>query len=287
MHVSHLTGNRYIQFLSFDKDCPNSIVSCLEAARENARSIRQFISREMWQQVNGFYFMVKEAEPGQSLSVLHEFFTEVKMASHLFAGVMDATMSHNEGWHFGQMGRMVERVDKTSRILDIKYFMLVPHEVADVGTANATRSREFADVGTANAIRFSSEEVGNTLDEIGWMALLKSASAYEMYRKRLQHRITSTGVAEFLILDREFPRSIQFCLLEAEKSLHQITGTPAGTWRSPAERSLGRLRSELDYLTIEEIIQSGLHEFLDDLQRQINQVGDKIIETFFALEPIN
>ncbi len=267
------TAENVIQFLSFDKDCPNSIVSCLQAARENARSIRQFISREMWQQVNGFYFMVKEAEPGQSLSALHEFFTEVKMASHLFAGVMDATMSHNEGWHFGQMGRMVERVDKTSRILDIKYFMLLPREFAYVGSANASSS---------------SEDVGNTLDsEIGWMALLKSASAYEMYRKRLQHRITSTGVAEFLILDREFPRSIQFCLLEAEKSLHQITGTPAGTWRSPAERSLGRLRSELDYLTIEEIIQNGLHEFLNDLQRQINQVGDKIIETFFAWEPIN
>ncbi len=252
------TAENVIQFLTFDKDCPNSIFSCLEVARKNARTIRQFISREMWQQVNAFYFMVKEADPGQSLSVLHEFFTEVKMASHLFAGVMDATMSHNEGWHFGTMGRLLERVDKTSRILDVKYFMLLP----------------------------SNEVVGNTLDEIGWMALLKSASAYEMYRKRIQHRITSTGVADFLILDREFPRSIQFCLLEAEKSLYQITGTPAGIWRNPAERSLGRLRSDLNYLTIEEIIESGLHEFLDNIQIQINAVGDKIAKTFFALEPI-
>ncbi len=142
--------------------------------------------------------------------------------------------------------------------------------------------------GLANATRSSTEDVGNTLDEIGWMSLLKSASAYEMYRKQQrQHQITSRGVAEFLILDREFPRSILFCLLEAEKSLHQITGTPAGTWKNSAERSLGRLRSELDYLTIEEIIESGLHEFLDDLQRQINGVGDKIVENFFALEPIS
>ena len=264
------TAENVIQFLIFDNDCPNSIISCLKAARENARTIRQYISREMWQQVNNFYFMVKEAHPGQSLSVLQEFFTQVKMASHLFAGVMDATMSHSEGWHFGQLGRFIERVDKTSRILDVKYFILLPRELAP---AIATRS--------------STEDVGNTLDEIGWMALLKSASAYEMYRKGSpQHRITSTGVADFLILNREFPRSIQFCLLEAEKSLHQITGTPAGTWKTPAERALGRLRSSLDYLTIEEIIQSGLHEFLDDLQRQINGVGDKIVETFFALEPI-
>ena len=180
------------------------------------------------------------------------------MASHLFAGVMDATMSHNEGWHFGQIGRLLERADKTSRILDVKYYILLP----------------------------SVQDVGTTLDELQWIALLKSASAYEMYRKRSQHRITPEGVADFLILDREFSRSIQFCLLEAERSLHEITGTPPGTWQNPVERSLGRLRSELGYLTIEEIMQKGLHEFLNDLQEQINGVGNKIFETFFALKPI-
>lgn len=251
------TAENVIQFLSFDSDYSNSILSCLRAARENARSIREIISREMWEQVNGFYLMVKEAALGQSFSELHDFFTEVKMASHLFAGVMNATMSHNEGWHFGQIGRLLERADKTARILDVKYFILLP----------------------------SVKDVGTPLDEIQWMALLKSASAYEMYRKRAQHRITPTGVAEFLVLNREFPRSIRFCLLETERSLHQITGTPTGTWKEPAERALGRLRSELDYLTIEEIIQTGLHEFLDHLQQQMNGVGDKIFETFFALDP--
>lgn len=252
------TAENVIQFLSFDSDYSNSILSCLRAARENARSIREIISREMWEQVNGFYLMVKEAALGQSFAELHDFFTEVKMASHLFAGVMNATMSHNEGWHFGQIGRLLERADKTARILDVKYFILLP----------------------------SVKDVGTPLDEIQWMALLKSASAYEMYRKRGQHRITPTGVAEFLVLNREFPRSIRFCLLETERSLHQITGTPTGNWKEPAERALGRLRSELDYLTIEEIIQTGLHEFLDHLQQQMNGVSDKIFETFFALDPI-
>ena len=252
------TAENVIQFFSFDSDYSNSILSCLRAARENARSIREIISREMWEQVNGFYLMVKEAAQGQSFSELHDFFTEVKMASHLFAGVMNATMSHNEGWHFGQIGRLLERADKTARILDVKYFILLP----------------------------SVKDVGTPLDEIQWMALLKSTSAYEMYRKRAQHRITPTGVAEFLVLNREFPRSIRFCLLETERSLHQITGTPTGTWKEPAERALGRLRSELDYLTIEEIIQTGLHEFLDHLQQQMNGVGDKIFETFFALDSI-
>ena len=252
------TAENVIQFLSFDSNYPNSIISCLGAARENARSVREIISREMWEQVNAFYLMVKEAAQGYSLSELHDFFTEVKMASHLFAGVMDATMLHNEGWHFGQIGRLLERADKTARILDVKYFILLP----------------------------SVKDVGTTIDEIQWMALLKSASAYEMYRKRGQHRITPTRVAEFLILDREFSRSVQFCILQVERSLHQITGTPIGTWKNPVERALGRLSSEMDYLTIEEIIQIGLHEFLDHLQQQMNGVGDKIFESFFALETI-
>lgn len=249
------TAENVIQFLTFDRNYPNSILSCLCSARENARSIREVISSEMWERINAFYFMVNEAAQSRSMSELSKFFNEVKLASHLFAGVMDATMTHNEGWYFGQIGRLLERADKTARILDVKYYILLP----------------------------SVQDVGTTLDQLQWMALLKSASAYEMYRKLGQHRITPTAVAEFLILDREFPRSVQSCVLRAERSLYQITGTPAGTWRNPAERALGRLRSELEYLTIEDIIQVGLHEFLDSIQRQINDIGDKIYTTFVAV----
>jgi uncharacterized alpha-E superfamily protein len=256
-----VTPENVIQFLTFDPDYSNSIISCLQAARENARSVREIISSEMWEQVNAFYLMVKDASQNQQqgLVELSSFFAEVKMASHLFAGVMDATMSHNEGWNFGQIGRLLERADKTARILDVKYFILLP-SIGDVGTA---------------------------LDELQWIALLKSASAYEMYRK-CQHRIAPRDVASFLILDREFPRSIQFCLLQAECSLRQITGilTP-GLWRNPVERDLGKLRSELDYITVDEIIVLGLHEFLDDLQLRLNTIGNSIFETFFALQPVH
>lgn len=252
------TAENVIQFLTFDSSYSNSILSCVQMARENARSVREIISSEMWEQVNAFYFMVKDASAGHRLSELTEFFSEVKMASHLFSGVMNATMSYNEGWHFGQIAKMLERADKTARILDVKYFILLP----------------------------SVKDIGGPLDELQWIALLKSASAYEMYRK-CQHRITPNNVAEFLILDREFPRSIRFCLLEAEQSLCKITGTPLGSWTNPVERTLGRLRGQLDYITIQEINQMGLHEFLDGLETQINSVGDRIFETFFALQPVN
>ena len=251
------TAENILKFLTFDRDYPNSIISCLRSARENARSVREVISSEMWEQVNDFYLMVNEAADVGSLSELHRFFPEVKMASHLFAGVMDATMTYNEGWHFGQLGRLLERADKTGRILDVKYYILLP----------------------------AVTDVGSSLDDLQWIALLKSASAYEMYRKR-QYRITPRSVTEFLILNREFPRSILFCLLEAERSLHKISGTTPGTWRTDSDRTLGRLRSELDYLTIDEIIQQGLHEFLDSLQIRLNDVGDKIFSDFFALEPV-
>ena len=166
-------------------------------------------------------------------------------------------MSHGEAWHFARLGRLLERADKTSRILDVKYYRAAA-DVADVGTP---------------------------LDTVQWSALLESASALEMYRKRYG-RITPADVADFLILDREFPRAIHFCLIKAEESLLAITGGERGTFRTLAEQRLGRLRAELDYTQIDEIIDQGLHEFIDAFQMQLNQVGDAIHETFFALRPL-
>ena len=247
-------SDNVIQFLTFDEAYPHSIISCLKIARENARSIREVISSEMWEEINSFYLMLQEGSTKKSLSTLPAFFSHVKMASHRFAGVMDATMTHNEGWHFGKLGRFLERADKTARILDVKYFLLLP----------------------------SAEWVGTPLDRIQWISLLKSASAYEMYRKS-QHHITPSSVAEFLILDHQFPRSIYFCLWHAEQCLHEITQTPTGSWCNSAERALGKLCSQLGYLTIEDIIESGLHEFLDQIQNSINEVGNEIYTSFIAL----
>jgi uncharacterized alpha-E superfamily protein len=251
------TAENVIRFLAFDQAYANSIIACLYAARENARSVREIISSEMWEHLNAVYFMVKEAGQAEP-SDLSAFFHEIKMASHLFVGITNATMTHNEAWNFGQIGRLLERADKTTRILDVKYFILLP----------------------------SVKDVGTTLDQLQWMALLKSASAYEMYRKRGSHRLTPDDIAAFLVLDREFPRSIRFCILQAEQSLHQITGTPPGTWSNAVERAMGRLRSDLDYTSLDEMMQIGLHEFLDQLQRRMNDVGEKISHTFFILDPL-
>lgn len=250
------TESSVIKFLTFDSDNPNSILSCVRAARENARSVREIISSEMWLQLNRFYLMMNSAaqEPG-GLDQHEDFYDEVKQAGHLFSGITDATMTQGEAWHFCRLGRMLERADKTSRILDVKYFLLLR----------------------------SAEDVGTPLDDLQWAAVLRSASAFEMYRKR-HGRISPRGVADFLMLDREFPRAIQFCLLAARDSLHAISGTPLGTFRHGAEKLLGQLCSELSFTTVDEVIKQGLHECVDDLQSRMNQVSAGIFETFFAFK---
>ncbi len=247
-----------IKFLALDTENPNSIISCLRVARENSRTVREAISSEMWEQVNTSYLAVNAA--ASSLALIHSpysFFNEVKKASQLFDGVAEATMLHGEGWHFYRMGRLVERADKTSRLLDVKYYILLP-SVTDVGTP---------------------------MDDIQWAAVLRSASALEMYRKRHGH-IAPEQIVEFLVLDHEFPRSIHHCLTAANDSLHAITGTPVGMYRNPAEQRLGQLRAELAYADTEHIIKRGLHEFLDGFQTKLNLVDQCIFDTFFALRPI-
>ncbi len=253
------TQENVIQFLTFDQNYASSVITCIRMARENARTIREIISSEMWEQVNRFYHFLKdEAKTRRAFDSPHEFFDQVKLHSHLFSGIMDATMSHNEGWHFARIGRLTERADKTSRILDVKYFLLLPQP----------------------------DWVGTPLDNLQWAAVLKSASAFEMYRKKYR-RINPRQVAEFLILDAAFPRAVHFCLVKAEESLHVITGTRKATFKNAAEQKLGRLRAEFDYMTIDEIFDRGLHEFLDGFQARLNKVGEAIFQTFFAAPPVS
>ena len=103
--------------------------------------------------------------------------------------------------------------------------------------------------------------------------------------RRLYGRIAPDSVVDFLMLDCEFPRSVHYCIIAAQQSLHAVSGTPMGTFRNPAEQQLGRLRSELDYADKHHIIEGGLHETLDLLQKKINLIGDAIFDTFFALQP--
>jgi uncharacterized alpha-E superfamily protein len=253
------TMENVVQFLTFDAANPNSILSCLRFARENARTVRETISSEMWEQCNMMHLMLTERIPQGPLRgpVISSLFYDIRMACHLFQGIAASTMSHGEAWHFIRLGRMLERADKTSRILDVKYFLLLPRI----------------------------EHIGTPIDDIQWAAVLKSVSGFEMYRKRFG-RIQPHRVVEFLLQDENFPRAIRHCLITGADSLHEITGTPKGSARTILERRIGQLKAELDYANIEEIITDGLHEFRDELQVKLNLIDDSIYHSFFALRPL-
>lgn len=243
-----------VQFLAFDRKNPNSILSCLRAARENARTIREIISLPMWRQLNEFYLYVRDmAEHSERIESMSRLLEQVLRGTATFAGTTDSTMSRGEAWHFANLGRMLERADKTTRIIDVKYFLLLP----------------------------KAEDVGTPFDDIQWGAVLRSADAFSMFRQR-HSRVTPEAIVGFLLLDAEFPRAVRFCLAEARESLHAISGRPIDQVVTETERRMGLLCSDLTYLRVEEIIESGLHEFLDGLQSRLNQVGAGVFNTFFA-----
>jgi uncharacterized alpha-E superfamily protein len=231
-----------IRFLTFDEKNHNSILSCINYARENARTVRETIPSDMWEQINELYHLARKHSRKRSITDLQEFYDHVRTANHLFTGLLENVTSHGEAWHFARMGRMLERADKTARILDVKYFLLLPN----------------------------SEYVDSPYDAVQWGAVLKSANAFEMYRKQF-HRINYKDVAQFLIFDRYFPRSMLHCVNAAQKSLNAITN-----------KEMTKLCEMLISSTVTQVLDNGLHEFIDIFQFNLNVVDGAIYQSFFA-----
>lgn len=254
-HYKEASKENVIYFLTFDENYHNSIISCLSNARENARTVREIINIEMWEQINKFYrFMKDAAENRTDTDNIHELSENIKRNCHTFYGIKDSTLARNESWHFCRLGKLIERADQTSRIIDMKYFHLLP----------------------------SISEVGSTYDILQWMTILKSAGGFEMYAKKYKMPVPDK-ILEFLILDSEFPRAVKYCLKKANESLHAITGSKSDSYMNKAEQSLGMLKSELAYADIKKIIDTGLHEFVDSFQLKLINVDDDICNTFFDL----
>jgi uncharacterized alpha-E superfamily protein len=239
-----------IRFLTFDAENPNSILSCISMARENARTVREIIPSDTWEQINELYHVVQTHSRKRSVTNLHEFYAHIRMSTHLFTGLMEDAMSREEGWHFANLGKMIERADKTARFLDVKYFLLLP----------------------------TPEYVDSPYDAVQWGAVLKSANAFEMYRKRF-HRINYKNVTQFLIFDPLFPRSMAHCVNVASRSLAAICAEIAV--QSPAQAEMAKLEKTLGAATIDSILKNGLHEFIDMFQFNLNVIDQTIYRSFF------
>jgi uncharacterized alpha-E superfamily protein len=239
-------------FLVRNEDNPNSIINCIAFARENARQIREVITTEMWEQLNDIYWTLLESEtfwnqPGQ------EQLRDIRRACQLFYGITDATLSRDLSWQFSRLGRLLERADKTSRILDVKYFLLLP----------------------------SPDEVGGVLDELQWISLLRSAGAYQMFRQSRQQAIEPKAVAAFLLLNPIFPRSVRYCLERIHETLKIVKGESVPGAPDELECLSGLTLARWSYTSIDNLIAGGLHESIDDLQSDFNRLHELIEQRYF------
>ena len=241
------------EFLAFREDNPNSILNCIGQARENARTIRERISREMWEDINSLYHAVHRFKPEEEVAAgPHRFCNLIKFGTHRFRGVSDGTLPHDEGYQFLRIGSGLERAEMTARIVDVQYHDLVE---------GPTEFRQ--------------------LDNHQWMAVLKSVGAYEAYRRTYLSRVEPERVAELLILHADHPRSIRFSITEMQAGLRAISGTGPGAYANEAERLTGKLLETLRYHRIEEIFHRGLHEYLTDVQHTCREIGAQIARSYF------
>jgi uncharacterized alpha-E superfamily protein len=244
-----------MDFMVRDEKNPSSIISCLKNARENARAVRGTLTTEVWETQNQTYLEVFrmlrngdfERDPGQ-------FFEWVKFRSHLSRGVTVGTMLQDEAFHFLRLGTFLERADNTARLVDVKFhsfqgdFLGIPNE----------EDQEY--------------------DFYHWSAILRSVSGFEVYRKVYRDVIKPERVAELLILRADMPRSLLGCLNEVMHTLAMVTSDAS----SETQRRAGKLRADLQFARIDEILATGLHAFLTQFLDRVNELGAHISREFLV-----
>lgn len=239
---------KVLHFLVLDERNHSSIYSCLRAARENAHAVRGTLTQEMWETVNATWLEMLQRAAQPLSEVDHgEFFDWVKRRSSLSRGVTFGTMLHDEAFHFIRMGTHLERADNTARLLDVKYHLLA---------AGLTS--------------------GGAGDYYQWGALLRSVSAFEVYRRVYRDVMTPTRVAELLILRDDMPRSLLSCVEAVSSALEKV----ANRHSAETSRLAGQLHAELRYGRIEDIFSNGLHDFLERFNERINDLGNRIGQDF-------
>jgi uncharacterized alpha-E superfamily protein len=249
-------AGQVVDYLVRAEDNPNSVVNCIAIARENARQIREVITTEMWEQLNDIYWTLLDNEGFWKQPPLEQL-RDIRRACQLFYGITDATLSRDLSWQFSRLGRLLERADKATRILDVKYFLLLP----------------------------SPDEVGGVLDELQWISLLRSAGAYQMFRQSRQQAIEPKAVASFLLLDPIFPRSVRYCLERINETLKIVRGQAVPGAPDDLECLSGLTLARWSYTRIDELIAGGLHESIDALQSDLNRLHDLIEQRYFIAEP--
>ena len=243
-------------FLILSTQNPNSIRSVVNHARNLARGLREFISREIWTEINGLYLSLAEQEHLDEAEVF-DVCSRIKRSIETVFGLYDNTVLLEEGREWFRCGTYIERADMTSRILDAKYHILLP-DISDVGGA---------------------------LDRFQWAAILRSASAWEAFRKTVRGTPSATRVADLLIHSERFPRSLTFCLMGLLRHYNNAAVRSPTKMRAPAEREITVLRLDIASESTTQILEAGLHEFLDTFQQRLTQIDRLLVDNIFRASP--
>ena len=244
------------QALAFDRKNHASINFCIAQARENARQIREQISSEMWEHLNTLFHKTNRVriEDVWHTQTTHGFFRVVKEGAQLFQGLTDSTMSHNECWQFLQLGRYIERANYNSHFLDVQFGVL-------------SDSKYYPEIAQ---------------DFMDWVGLLKCFTAFEAYCKVHTADLRPERVIEFLLLNQEFPHSIRFAVDAMEKALMAIDEATETKRAGLPNRLIGKLKSDLSYSHIDEIMETGLSDYLDGIQKQSGRIHNAIYDVYIS-----
>jgi uncharacterized alpha-E superfamily protein len=247
------TAALVIDYLVRDRANPSSILSCLETARGNARAVRTALTADMWEALNATWYGARERRRLAGNDELMDFLEWIRERSQLFSGSYASTMLRNDAYWFTRLGTCLERADCTARILDVKYYVLLPQD----------------------------EGVGGALDYYQWQSILRSVSALRSYPWIYHQRLQPWLVAEFLLLRREMPRSLMSCFNEIVRTLDLIADGYGGK-RGECHRLAGEMHAKLRYSRIENIFQSGLHEFLTEFIDRMIMLGSEISRLYLT-----
>jgi uncharacterized alpha-E superfamily protein len=247
-------GDRVARHMTFNASNPSSLISCVTRARENARSIRENISAEMWETLNSLYWSIRGDDARARFEDSHEdFYRSIMAGSMIFQGLTDQTMAHDQRWLFTQVAKHLERIDVTCRVIETKF----------------------------NILNGAETQLESALRNIHWMAVLRSCCSIEAYRRNHLGEMEPLRVAAFLILERHFPRSIRFSVQQAVEAVAAIHASVDPNAVDPAERVLGRLNAQLEYAEMAEILNEGLPAYLQRIQASVAEAALAVQKAYF------
>lgn len=263
-----------VKFLISDSDNPGSIISSLASARENLRTTRDTVPQEAWEQINGLYIFARDHVPTRRGRF--EFLRRVIHGAQQINGMLAGSMSRTAAYDFVWLGRFLERADMTTRILDVRSANLLPR-AGQSATLKLAQEQDRIESSQTQATTVDRKEQ-NPFESIQWMSVLKSLSAYQMYRQQIRLRVGGPDVLRFLLQDESFPRAVSFCLKQLEICLQELpkNATPLA--------GIAALKQRLGAATVPDLAHEheALHEFIDNLQIGFGELHERIAAAYFA-----